>query len=216
MKQKWTFETLARASKSTLESVMKEGYTPDIDQLSGYSYCGWNHEPIGKITGEKFRKGFFKKDGAVFGFNQNVLQDSQKYEGCWETIQYKNSPNEFGYFRVSYLKEEEQNNFDSYRNLALFNYAVPQHKWYLGFFRLIRDVMVLPNEDDHSLLLGKAYLQLGRHLTIFCCFFILGHPEKLPVQKETVPCIILPMPNLIPELSLCSPAACLSCKKSCG
>ena len=215
MKKTWTFETLARASKSTLETIMQEGYAPDIDQLNGYSYCGWNHEPIGKITGEKFRKGFFKKDGTVFGFNQNVLQDHQKYEGNWETIQYKNRPNEFGYFRVSYLKEDDQNNFNAYRHLAVFNYSIPQHKWYLGFFRLIRDIMVLPNKDDHSLILGKAYLQIGRNLNIFCCYFILGYPEKLPVRKESVSCNIIPMPKQIPELSLCSPTSCSGCKKIC-
>ncbi len=45
--------------------------------------------------------------------------------------------------------------------------------------RSIRDYVGLPNEGDHSLLLGKAYLQFAPQLHIFASYFILGHPQTL-------------------------------------
>jgi hypothetical protein len=49
----------------------------------------------------------------------------------------------------------------------------------MSFFRLIRDFVVLPNHDDHSLMLGKAFLQLWGNKRIACCYFLLGHPEEI-------------------------------------
>ncbi len=39
----WTFETLAQADPATLENVLLTGTAPDLKQLNGYIYCGWNH-----------------------------------------------------------------------------------------------------------------------------------------------------------------------------
>lgn len=181
MTQNWTFETLAQASKSSLENIFLNGTAPDIEQLNGNIYCGWNHEPIGKLTGEKFKKGFCKKEGINYGYNEPVKQDRKKYMGEWISgIANKSQPTQMGYFRVAYAKDEDiLQSYMPYRHLAVFNYKVPQPKWYQGFFRVIRDFIVLPNEGDHSLLLGKAYVQLPGSIKIFCCYFLLGHPQKI-------------------------------------
>jgi len=68
--QVWTYETLAQADGSTLEHILRNGSPPNLDELDGYIYCGWNHEWIGKLSGEKFKKGFLKKDGKLFGYNE--------------------------------------------------------------------------------------------------------------------------------------------------
>jgi hypothetical protein len=64
-------------------------------------------------------------------------------------------------------------------HLAHFNYDLPIHKLTLSFFRVIRDFVVLPNEDDHSLMLCKAYLRISENINIFYCYFLLGHPEEI-------------------------------------
>ena len=56
MSEKWTYETLAQCDKPTLEKILLNGTPPDLEKLNGLIYCGWNHEPIGKISGEKFKK----------------------------------------------------------------------------------------------------------------------------------------------------------------
>ena len=155
MNQQWTFETPAQAEKAMLENVLLNGSAPDIDRLNGFTYCGWNHEPIGKLTGEKFKKGFFKTNNETDGYNEKVVQDDQKFRGQWKSA----SAHKMGFFRISYLKDDPMNKlYKAYSRLVLFNYKVPLNKWHFSFFKVIRDVMVLPNENDHNLLLGKAYL----------------------------------------------------------
>ena len=63
--------------------------------------------------------------------------------------------------------------------LATFDYAVPYHKWYLSFFKLIKDFVVLPNEGDHSLMLCKAYLHFSTNFNVLYCYFLLGHRLKV-------------------------------------
>ena len=54
----YTYETLAQCTKEELENILLTGKPPDLEQLNGYIYCGWNHEWIGNLSGKKFKKGF--------------------------------------------------------------------------------------------------------------------------------------------------------------
>ncbi|MGH8571329.1 MAG: hypothetical protein ACREX8_01975, partial [Gammaproteobacteria bacterium] len=180
-RQTWTFETLAEADRSTLEEVLRGGTAPDPEQLNGWSYRGWNHEPVAKLSGQKFKKGFLKRDGENFGYNEVVRQDKQGYRGEWELKLKDGRPRRIGYFRVVLLKDESPRKFTQrYRHLALFNYNVAVNTGLNYPLRVIRDVVALPNPGDHTLVLGKAYLQLGfPWLTIFYSYFVLGHREQL-------------------------------------
>ena len=181
MSEKWTYETLAQADKATLENILLTCKPPDIEQLNGYIYCGWNHELFGRLlSGEKFKKGFYKKDGMNCGYNETVIQDHKKYLGQWEVGLHKVRPNQLGYFRVSYVKDEPETKLNHpYRHLVSFNYKVPFHKWYLIFFATIRDFVVLPNEGDHSLMLCKAYIRFSDNFSFFYCYFLLGHRQEI-------------------------------------
>jgi hypothetical protein len=179
----WTYETLAQASKEELEKILLTGTPPNLEALNGYIYCGWNHEWIGNLSGKKFKKGFMKKDGKNFGYNEIVIQDRNGYGGEWNQRILKNTgkPEQLGYFRTSYVRDEPDIRlYRPYRHLAHFNYDIPHmHKWYHSFFRVIRDFVVLPNEGDNSLMLCKAYLRIFPFLNIFYCYFNLGHREKI-------------------------------------
>lgn len=181
MEKIWTYETLAQADKQTLENILLHGSPPDPEQLNGFIYCGWNHELFGRLlSGEKFKKGFYKKDGMNNGYNETVIQDHQKYLGQWEVGLHKVRPNQLGYFRVAYVKDEPPTKLNApYQHLVTFSYDVPYHKWYLIFFSTIRDFVVLPNPGDHSLLLCKAYIRFSDSLSIFYCYFLLGHRQPI-------------------------------------
>lgn len=180
----WTFETLAAADRPTLEGVLREGPAPDLEQIEGYIYCGWNHEWVAVISGRKFKKGFRKRDGGHFGYNEMVHQDGQGYRGDWEVKTRDGRPIQLGYFRVAQVADEPPLRlYEPYQHLASFNYAVPQNTGRNLIFRMIRDVVVLPNPGDHSLMLCKAYFQLGfSWLHVFYCYFLLGHRE--PIEHE--------------------------------
>lgn len=176
----WNYESLAQADRATLEEVMLTGTAPDIEQLNGYIYAGWNHEWVGRLSGEKFKKGFWKRDGQNFGFNEIVIQDGQSYRGDWNVRMKNGRPIQLGYFRVSYVKDEPERRLNQpYRHLGHFNYNVPLNTGVNVFFRVIRDFVVLPNPGDHSLMLCKAYLQAFPGLHFFYCYFLLGHRQKI-------------------------------------
>jgi hypothetical protein len=180
-KQIWTYETLAQANRATLEQVLLTGTAPNPEQLNGYIYCGWNHEWVGNISGRKFKKGFYKKDGANFGYNEIVNQDGQGYLGDWNVRIKNGRPIQLGYFRSTLVHSEPTEKlYQPYMHLGHFNYNLPtMNKGIYSFFRVIRDFVVLPNEGDHTLMLCKAYLQAFRRLNIFYCYFLLGHRQEI-------------------------------------
>jgi hypothetical protein len=185
----WTFELLAQADRKTLEDVLLAAPAPDPAQLNGRVYDGYNHEWLPQLFAGKFRKAFYQQEHTLYGFNQVVLQDRQHYRGEWRTQMKDGKPALQGFYRVTFAKDEPlQKHFAPYRRLAYFNYNIDLNpRWNIPM-RSIRDYVGLPNAGDHSLLLGKAYVQLAPQLTIFASYFILGRPlmldeggsEKLP------------------------------------
>jgi hypothetical protein len=175
----WTFETLAAADRKKLEEVLLGSQPPDFDQLEGYIYCGWNHEWVGRLSGEKFKKGFRRREGRPFGYNEIVRQDREGYRGDWEVKLEDGRPIQVGYFRVGLIRDEPpQRLYRPYQHAGHFNYNVDLNRWRNFPFRVIRDMVVLPNPGDHSLMLCKAYFQVG-FLHVFYCYFLLGHRQEI-------------------------------------
>jgi len=174
----WTFETLAAADRRRLGEVLLGGTAPDFAQLEGHSYCGWNHEWISRLSGEKFKKVFRRRDGRPFGHNEIVRQDRQGFRGEWELKLEDGLPIQVGHFRVANIGDEPPRRlYRPYRHAGLFDYNVGVNTWRNLPLRVIRDIVVLPNPGDHSLVLGKAYLQFGP-VHVFYSYFVLGHRRR--------------------------------------
>jgi hypothetical protein len=175
----WTFETLAAVDRDKLEEVLRAGTAPQFDQLQGYTYRGWNHEPISRLSGEKFMKVFYRRDGQAFGHNLRVHQDREGYGGEWRLKLKDGRPIEIGYYRVALTKDESTKGpYGRYPHTGLLNYNLGLNTGLHLALRVIRDFVVTPNPDDHELVLGKAYLQFGfPSLTCFYSYFVLGHRE---------------------------------------
>jgi hypothetical protein len=178
----WTFETLAEADRDELEKVVRTGAPPEYDQLDGYIYCGWNHEWVGRLSGEKFKKGFRPKGGRTLGYNEICRQDRRSYRGEWEVKLKDGRPIQVGYFRVGNIEDEpRQKLYEPYGSAGHFNYNVALNTGRNLPFRVIRDMVVLPNPGDHELMLAKAYFQVS-FLHVFYCYFLLGHRQ--PIEHE--------------------------------
>jgi len=178
----WTFESLAAAGRPKLEEVLLGGSAPEFEQLDGHIYCGWNHEWVSKISGEKFKKGFRRRGGRRLGYNEIVRQDRQGYRGEWEVKLKRGRPVQIGYYRVGLVRDEPpQRLYRPYGHAGLLNDNVDLNTWRNLPLRVIRDIVVLPNPDDHGLVLGKAYLQV-RFVHLFYSYFVLGHRQ--PIEHE--------------------------------
>ena len=133
--QPWTYETLAQCNPAQLENILLTGSAPDPEQLNGWIYCGWNHELVGKLSGEKFKKGFYKKNGANFGYNEICEQDSDGFRGNWKVRLSNGRPTQLGYFRSDLVKEEPpQPLYKPYQHLGHFNYDLPDMYKSIYFF----------------------------------------------------------------------------------
>ena len=176
----WTFETLAKADRKTLEEVLLAAQAPDPAQLDGCVYDGYNHDGLAHLAVEKFRKAFYRQDHLLYGYNQMVIQDRRHYTGEWRVRMKQGKPALQGFYRVTVARDEPARKYSApYKHLAFFNYNIDLNpRWNVGM-RSIRDYVGLPNAGDHSLLLGKAYLQLAPGLAAFASYFVLGHPEVL-------------------------------------
>jgi hypothetical protein len=180
----WTFESLAAVDRKKLEEVLLAGTPPNYDELEGYIYCGWNHEWVSIISGRKFKKGFRRKDGQPLGYNEIVHQDDRGFEGEWKVKLTDGRPRQLGYFRVARIADEPPERlFRNYQHAGHINYNLSMNRGLNFPFRVIRDITVLPNPGDPSLMLCKAYFQLGfKWLNLFYCYFLLGHRE--PIEYE--------------------------------
>ena len=176
----WTFETLAQADRKTLEDVLLAAQAPDPAQLAGHVYDGYNHDWFAQLLYQKFRKAFYQQEQTLYGFNQVVRQDGKHYHGAWQPRLKEGKPVQLGFYRVTFTKDEPaQKRAARYRHLACINYHIDLNpRWNIAV-RSIRDYVGLPNAGDHSLLLGKAYLQLAPRLALFAGYFVLGHPQAL-------------------------------------
>ncbi len=131
----WTWESLTTADKSTLKEVFETGATPDIEQLLGDTYDGLNRGLVTRITGQRFKKLFYLRDGEPFGHN---IQEK------------RGRPVELGWYRVR----------PDGRTFRI-DYNVTQNSGFYVTLRLLHDRIMLPNPGDHDLMLGDArYLGL--------------------------------------------------------
>jgi hypothetical protein len=131
----WTWESLTTADKGTLKRVFEEGATPDIQQLLDGTYDGLNIGLLPRLTGRRFKKLFYLRDGEPFGHN---IQEK------------RGRPVELGWYRVR-----------ADGRVARIDYDVKQNRGFYVLLRALQDRIVLPNPGDHELVLGEArYLGL--------------------------------------------------------
>ena len=131
----WTWESLTTADKGTLKRVFEEGATPEIEGLLGGTYDGVNIGLLTRLTGRRFKKLFYLRDGEPFGHN---IQER------------RGRAVELGWYRVRPDGRTVRIDYDVKENRGL--YVV---------LRALQDRIVLPNPGDQELVLGEArYLGL--------------------------------------------------------
>ena len=131
----WTWESLTTADKGTLKRVFEEGATPDIEELLDGTYEGLNIGLLTRLTGRRFKKLFYLRDGEPFGHN---IQEK------------RGRPVELGWYRVR-----------PDGRVVRIDYDVEQNRGFYVVLRALQDRIVLPNPGDHELVLGEArYLGL--------------------------------------------------------
>lgn len=171
----FTFPRLAQMSLSELKEVFDNGETPDVNELQGWEFRGWNVGKITRLLGfQKFRKGFLPSDGGLhprqcMGYNviveQNGLRDPHL------ALPDELNPKRHGYYLATPCEVYGQENLHPHALLLDYGRGEGDDPFYHPA-RLLRDYLVQVEAGNPDLYLGVAYLALGP-TRVFSGYFVL-------------------------------------------
>lgn len=148
---------LGGMSMKELETVFLRGTTPDLAGLAGWEFRGMNTPKWAKLAGiKKFIKGFYLRDGVLFGYNTPVVQNEVR--APWNPKPSSDRPKRFGFYRVDHVDPTARDN--AYLHAVLLDYGRGGNKRFDPTSGL-RDYVVQVDADNPDLLLGKAYYAVG-------------------------------------------------------
>jgi hypothetical protein len=163
------FLELSQSSNAQLEKILRASKPPALESLVGFEWRGCNTSWRLKAMGlQKFIKGFFQEGERVEGYNIPVRQNG--LDEPWLDQPTPESPKRYAFYRVTPVDRESIDNF--YPASLLLDYGASHRNPTYGIERLIRDYLVQLDPADPDLLLGKAYLAVGR-LRLPSNFFVL-------------------------------------------
>jgi hypothetical protein len=160
---------LERMTNAELERVFLDGVRPDLAALAGWEFRGLNSPTWFTLLGiKKFIKGFYLRDGDVFGYNCPVQQNGM--DAPWIAKPSDDTPKRFGFYSVTYVEPTARDN--AYLHAVLLDYGKgdnPPRDPSAG----LRDYVVQVDADNPDLYLGKAYYAVGRARLPTLSYFIL-------------------------------------------
>jgi len=160
---------LEKMSLDELERVFLDGTTPDLDQLAGWEFRGLNSPTWFRLLGiKKFIKGFYRRDGGVYGYNCPVVQN--KIDAEWIARPDDENPKRFGFYKVEPVDPTARDN--AYLHSVLLDYGKGDNPK-LDPSRGLRDYLVQVDADNPDIYLGKAYFAAGPLRLPTFSFFIL-------------------------------------------
>jgi hypothetical protein len=164
---------LERMTMRQLEEVFQRGTTPDLAKLVGWEFRGTNTPAFAKLLGiKKFIKGFFRRDGEVWGYNTPVAQNGIHAE--WLPRPSDSAPKRFGFYRVDHVDPTSRDNH--YLHAVLLDYGRGDNPR-TDPSQTLRDYVVQVDPDNPDLYLGKAYVAAGP-LRIPTSFFLIERFHK--------------------------------------
>ncbi len=174
---KMSYEALCGSSNEALDQVMLQGTMPDIDQLDGWEFRGYNVNPVTElIRARKFKKGFYldPADPSVSrGYNVKVRQNGLL--NPWIDQLQDGQPVRHALYAVYPVRSNEKDNL--FPNALMLNYGMGQNPP-LDPSRVLRDYLVQVTPDNPDLCLGKAYTAIGPLRTLGG-FFVLERYNRV-------------------------------------
>jgi hypothetical protein len=163
------YETMARACNDELDGLMRSGTAPALESIAGWEFRGYNTLPLTGVLGfRKFKKGFYRDERGVAGYN--VAVKGGPLSAPWVPRTRDGYPIRHALFRVEPAPGRDRE--CPYPSSLLIDYAQGANPTY-DPSRLLRDYLAQPYPDDADLLLGKAYLDLGLAKPAVS-YFVLG------------------------------------------
>ncbi len=165
--------SVARRPPKSLNKLLLQGQTPDIEDLVGWTFCGTNAPDWAKLVGiKKFIKGFEARPDGAYGYNCPTKQTD--LHSPWEAKPSNLSPKKFGFYTVSPVEPQSRDNHVLHS--VLLDYSKGGNPWY-DPTQGLRDYLVQVYPGNPNLFLGKAYYRVGP-LAVSTSFFVLSRRSK--------------------------------------
>jgi len=182
--RRYDYTALCLAENQELEKIMRMGLQPNLGDLVGWEFRGYNTLDITSILGiRKFKKGFYQEDPSqdvekaenIQGYNVQVVQTPLGDD--WFAKIRRGDTVKHGWYDCYPVRLDEVD--CKYPNSVLINYACPRNPvWDPS--RKLRDYLVQVYPDNKDLFLGKAYGALFGPMRLFISYFILERMNESP------------------------------------
>jgi hypothetical protein len=174
-----SFEQLSRSSDRELEALFAASPPPDFDSLVGFEWRGYNTDPNLRYLGlKKFIKTFFRAQYGDEGCNIKVFQNA--FTEAWTPRMRQGKVDAFAFYLVR--PQDTPTRLERNPRALLIDYAASPRNPVYHVERTIRDYLVRPVPDDPDVMLGRAFVGIGR-VRVVSSFFLIqrGAPFTWPV-----------------------------------
>ena len=157
-----------------LNAMMKVGHRPDLEALCGWEWRGTNLPATSRLLGiRRFIKGFRSINGTVHGYNVSVT--GTDLDLPWIARLQRDGRREWAPFAVT-LPDRTADG--PYRDALLLDYGAVENPE-PGLPRRLRDYLVAVPPGSDEILLGQAFVVLGR-LRVPVGWFVLERLGRIP------------------------------------
>ena len=165
----YDYVSLATSSDEVLEEILRSSFMPDMDDITGWEFRGYNVSDILTLARmRKFKQGFHDNEGGfIIGYRVKVRQN--RLGEAWIDKVKRQESVKHSWCDVCPVRSDELDNI--YPNALLFNHACKRNPR-LDPSRLRRDYLAQVYPDNKDLLLGKSYIAL-LHQHVPIGFFVL-------------------------------------------
>lgn len=183
--RRYDYTALCLAGNAELENVMRMGVQPELKDLAGWEFRGFNTLEVTSLLGiRKFKKGFYQEDPSedisktkkISGYNVQVVQTALGDD--WFAKIRNGATIKHGWYDCYPVKLTEVD--CKYPNSVLINYACARNPAWDPSKKL-RDYLVQVYPDNRDLFLGKAYVALAGPIRLFVSYFVLERMNESPL-----------------------------------
>ena len=168
------YRKLCLAPNEELERVLAAGTAPNLDDIAGFEFYGYNTLPVTTLLGiRKFKKGFYaRKNGRTSHGGYNVKIKPGPLDSGW--VAGGPGGAYVGYFDVARVGQGASES--KHPNAVLLDYGQDKRNSLVdGSF--LRDYIVQADPSEPDVLLGKAYAALGG-ARVAVSFFVLQRAHR--------------------------------------
>ena len=187
--------SLTSMTPAELEGVLSQGKTPQPSKILGWEFRGWNvfgdasAKLVGSVMGiQRFAKGFFARGVAGAPANADALATFEGYnvkirrgtrDEPWTGIPDDDHLTRHSFYQV-YGPGQGANRAGRYPQALFLDYSegIPANNLFTG--STIKDFLVVVDEGNDDLMLGKAYTSVGPINNVG--YFVLERLRKVDFQ----------------------------------